>query len=343
MRWILKEKNYIVTEYYFDILKQAGELVCNKVILIDRIHKKSCDKHVDLFIVGSIVKARILFFQGYKNIIVWFQGIIPEESYMRNNSSIRKKTLEMIEKKVLEKTKLAILVSKTMKKHYEDKYKIDFTDRYYIMPCFNTNIKNESFFKDRKYKNNIFSYIGGLSPWQGIDKIFSCYKKIEELGLPNTKILVLTSEKDKALIQIKKAGIVNFEINYVKVAELPSILADVKFGFVIRDSNLVNQVATPTKLSTYLANGIIPIYSENIKDFHDQVKEYKYVLSFDSNVFIEEVTNMMMSEINAQYINNEYAKLFKSYYNVNKHRDAIAIMLKNILEKEISSKHHIRF
>lgn len=49
-------------------------------------------------------------------------------------------------------------------------------------------------------------------------------------------------------------------------------LRDVKFGFVLRDDIAVNNVATPTKLSSYLSAGVIPIYSSALKDFYEKTK-----------------------------------------------------------------------
>lgn len=319
MIWILKERNYAVTEYYFSILKEAAEKISDDVFFVDEIDKNKCRPSSDIVIVGTVTKAIMLFLKGYKNVIIWFQGVCPEESYMRNKSIIRKKVLEFIEKKVLKRTKLAIFVSQAMKEHYENKYKINIRNKYYIMPCFNTEMYKESFFKAEKYEKNIFTYTGGLSSWQGFDKIIACYENIEKLGIPNTKLLVLTPDKDQALEEIEKTSIKNYEVGYAKVEELPSILSDVKFGFIIREDNIVNQVATPTKISNYIANGIIPIYSECIRDFHTITSDYKYRISFDSIDFYNNIRELMTNNINSESIYNEYAELFSMYYNADFH------------------------
>lgn len=334
MIWILKEKNYAVTEYYFSILKEAAEKICDDVLFVDKIDNNKCSPSSDIVIVGTITKALVLFLKGYKNVIVWFQGISPEESYMRNNSIIRKKVLELIEKVVLKKTQLAIFVSKSMKEHYEKKYKIEFSGRYYIMPCFNTELSRESFFKHNKYKNNIFAYTGGLSTWQCFDEILDCYKKIEDLGIPNTKLIVLTPEKEKALEKIKNIDINNYEIGYVKIDELSHILSDVKFGFIIRDNSIVNQVSTPTKISTYVANGLIPILSENIKDFNNVTSEFRYKLCYEADNFYEKIEYLSTSEINPQNVYDEYSKLFNKYYSVNYHVEQLTSKFKQILDDE---------
>lgn len=333
MIWVIKEQNDTVTDYYFNILKRAAEIAVNTdVKIVYKIDENKSSPATDIIILGSITKAITYFFKGYKNIIVWFQGISPEESYMRNNSIVRKKVLEFIEKKVLLRTRLAIFVSHAMKDYYEEKYQIDFKNRYYIMPCYNTQISRDAFLKTDKYKNNIFAYTGGLSPWQGFDRILACYENIEKMGLPNTKLLVLTPEQEKALEEIKKTSIKNFEIGYVQVEELPQILAYAKFGFIIREDNVVNRVSTPTKLSTYTANGLIPIYSECISDFHFATKDFKYKLCIDSHNFYDRLQYLMQTKIDAESVHDEYSILFSSYYNDDYHCESVASLLKSIFK-----------
>jgi hypothetical protein len=342
MIWIIKAKNIAVTEYYFNILKEAADLICAQVIVVDSIRNLRGCKSFDLIIVGNIVTATKLFFRGYKNIIVWFQGVIPEESYLRNKSILRKTVLEQMEKLALKKSCLRIFVSRAMKEHYESKYGMMFNeDSYYIMPCFNTGLSEHSFFQKDKYKNNLFVYAGGLSSWQKFDTILSVYQGIEKLEIANTKLLILTPDKEKAMQQVEKLSIKNFEIDYLPVEELPSVLANAKFGFVIRDNSIINRVSTPTKLSTYISNGIIPIYSCYIEDFHTVTKEFQYKICFEAENFNSIIEQFMTADINPQAVYTEYSTLFEEYYNSHFHVENITIkfqrILKAVKEKNIVS------
>lgn len=330
MIWILKEENYQVTEYYFKIIQSAAMSICKDVFFVEEFQIDVKNKRTDIIVVGSIIKAIKLYFKGYKNIVVWFQGIVPEESYMRNKSTVKKKVLEIIEVNVLKKCKLAIFVSQEMKNHYENKYKLNLDDKCYIMPCFNTDIQKNSFYKKGKYENNIFAYTGTISSWQGFDKIVNCYEKIEKMNFPNTKLVILTPDKSKADEIIKGTSIKNYEIGYVKTEELPNILSDVKFGFVIRDNNDVNRVSTPTKLSTYIANGLIPIYSDSIKDFHNIIKEYTYKLNFNSQNFYNDIKIFMELDTDCDYIYKEYLSIFREYYNAEFHIKHLSKKIKEI-------------
>ena len=53
---------------------------------------------------------------------LWLQGILPEESFMRNKSYIRKYILEKIELFVLNQVNVCIFVSDYMKYYYNHKY-----------------------------------------------------------------------------------------------------------------------------------------------------------------------------------------------------------------------------
>ena len=55
----------------------------------------------------------------------------------------------------------------------------------------------QSFYSQNKYKNNTFCYVGSLSAWQCFEKTIEFYKGIEKI-VPNTKLLVYTSEQEKA-------------------------------------------------------------------------------------------------------------------------------------------------
>ena len=110
MVYIITETNTTVTNYYFNILKQSAELVTKDVRVVDDIKKINNYNVTDIIVVGSILKAFTLLLRGYKNIVVWFQGAVPEESYMKNKSKIRMMILEIIEKYVL-RNRLCVYLS----------------------------------------------------------------------------------------------------------------------------------------------------------------------------------------------------------------------------------------
>ena len=235
-----------------------------------------------------------------------------------------------MERFILKKAYFCIFVSEEMKRHYEKKYYITFDkDEYYCMPCMNTEIHPTAFDDSKKYSNNYFAYIGSLAVWQRFEDIVYIYKCIEDSGIPNCKLLVYTPQKKEAETIIEKYGVKNYYVDYVENQDLPIRLREAKYGFIIRDNTTVNRVATPTKISTYLSCGLIPIYSECIKDFADVARNMKYVVQYDSQ-YIDRIKNMSSCSINASDILMEYSKVFSTYYSPEYHVNHLRRMLDDI-------------
>lgn len=314
MYWIVRDINAVVTKHSYDIISQAAAKVSDKVVNIDGLSDLKGDRLSDVVVVGTVVNAIKVLLRGYKHVAVWFQGVLPEESYMRNKKLFRKIIMGIAEKYVLKHTDILIFLSHAMKDHYEEKYSLKFKDNWMIMPCFNTEIQKSSFSTPNKYDNNVFVYAGGLSIWQCFDKTLACYEEIEKLKLPNSKLIILTRDKNTALEKIKNTNIKNYLIDHVRPDELHKVLDIAKYGFIIRDDVIVNRVATPTKLSTYIANGLIPIYSPCIRDFHQMMKEFRFKLTYDE-YFIDNLRSMAKEEVDPKDVLSEYETIYTEYYN----------------------------
>lgn len=333
MIYVLKCNNGIVTDWYMETIGCVISELGYDIIYTNRIEEIYSNSKNTVVVVANLLDALRLWIRGYRNLIMWFQGIEPEESYMRNHSRIRMYILSCMEKFLLERVHFSLFVSNAMRKHFEVKYGITLdTNRYYCMPCQNTKIHREAFFEPTKYKNNCFAYVGSLAVWQKFEDTLDCYIKLEKLGLNNTSLLVLTPDGEQALNILKRKGVKNFEIDFVSNDELPSILKRVKYGFILREDTPVNRVATPTKISTYLSCGIIPIYSECLESFFEIAKKTNYTLRYSQNLE-KDIIELNQHEISNEDIFREYNNVFYTYYNNDIHKKNIKSLLKNILKR----------
>lgn len=333
MLWIIRDNNADATKYYLDILEKSARILNEEVKQVNSVEHAKHGKKDDIYLVTTLFDAIKILAMGRKRIFIWFQGAFSEESYMKHKSILRKKILRLIEKFILSKSEFIFFVSEEMKKYYTEQFNVKIDGKYYIMPCFNSVIVEESFYNVNKYKNNTFCYAGSLSVWQGIDTILKCYKEIESWGIPDTKLLILTSEKQKAEKLIREIGIKNYCIDYTSLESLPDVLSEAKFGFIIREDNIVNRVSTPTKISTYLANGMIPIYSECLLDFKENSKEIEYIVSFDDDNFRNNVRNFMISNLENDKIYKNFSIIFEQYFNAEYHAKQISKKTKYIYNK----------
>lgn len=330
MFYIVKERNYDATKFYLDILERSATLAGQVTKQIDSRDMGSSNSK-DIYLISNPLGAFKLSFIKKKRFIYWFQGVVSEESYMKHKSSLRRFIIQRIEKYILKKAEYIYFVSSEMKDYYSNLFGINLKENHYIMPCFNSTINKNSFLYENKYNKNIFCYAGSLSVWQGFDKILACYKYFEGLGIHGTKLLILTNEKEKAKELINLSGIKNYEIDYVQLKNIDNALSQAKFGFILREDVIVNRVATPTKISTYMANGLIPIFSECLVDFANISKDLKYTINFDEKDSAQRIRNFMLEKIDPNAVYGEYSKLFETYFSGDYHARKIAKLIKNIL------------
>ena len=107
-----------------------------------------------------------------------------------------------------------------------------------------------------------------------------------------------------------------------------------KFGFCLREDDKVNRVATPTKLSNYVASGVIPIYSKYLEDFEKIAKNSSYCIPIDNEeINIEEIIKFCRKEIDEGEIYKDFKGCFGTYYSKVYHLENLEKILVSMLQK----------
>ena len=307
------EKND-ATSYYIEIIRTAITKLTDEVKEVTSI--KEIGKN-DVVIVITIKTFFLVWAKNRKQeIYIWFQGILPEENLMMFKGL--KKYFKYAYNRILEKLALcyckkAFFVSEAMNKHYQKIYGYK-GDKHFIMPCFNQELEL-SCFNDDKYKKPTFVYAGSLASWQCVDESLKLFKKIKD-NIPNATITLLTKEKKKALDLASRYGINEITVRYIPYSELNYEMSKYKYGFLLRKDTAVNNVATPTKMNSYMACGVIPIFSDVIGDFKDALKDVRYKIAVSSsNDCINALKEIENRELNSAEILKEYKKIFETYYS----------------------------
>ena len=327
MIWIkTEEENMTVTRFYLEIIGQAFERLNQKVMYISNIDEINPNPG-DTVVVSTAPSVRKLANRKNVKIIYWAQGAWPEESYMRHASKIRFAITSWVEKAALKRADYVFFVSESMRAHYMKKYRIDFQNNYYIMPCANESFHSEAFENPDKYMDFVFCYAGATSVWQCFEETIELYAKIEE-RIPSSRLLLLVKDRELALRLLEKYGVKNYEIDFVTVDQLPERLSKVRFGFILRKPSVVNAVATPTKTLTYLSNGIIPIYSDCLEGISDIFRNCKYKIEVNEEIDLDSVIDMVKATVDAKDILEEYQSLYQQFYDRDKHILKIAEQLK---------------
>ena len=89
-----------------------------------------------------------------------------------------------------------------------------------------------------------------------------------------------------------------------------------KYGFLIRDNDPVNNVATPTKMSSYLASGVIPVFSDVIGDFKNVLSNNVYTVALDEKMNgLDRLYELEAKGFKAEDIADSFKSVFDTYYN----------------------------
>lgn len=318
--WIQRYSNADVTDYYLDIVQRAYN---RKGMRVENFNawKEMKYKKGDIVFVSGIIEAWYAVWHHY-NFEIWFQGIMPEESYLRNHSRLRFFVLSILEKIALKRSAFRIFVSEAMKQHYEHKYNMKIKHNYYIMPC-----GNEAFHKEQfGDKEDVFCYAGSINKWQCVEETVALYKKIED-AIPTSRLLLLVRDKQAAQKLVDKYGVRNYEIDFVPVSELKDRIRNAKYGFILREDIAINKVATPTKLCTYVVNGVIPIISDSLRGLDTVLKDTHYVIKLKSSLDDESVLQFMKKKIDNENLLESYHMLYMKHYDVDHHITKLSLLL----------------
>lgn len=319
------------TSHYIDIIEKAASNLGYIFYITESVTKIKFNDVILTIVPNNFLKA--LLMRPFSKTLFWSQGIEPEESWLRENNLFKYYAKNIIEYTALRFSGMQFLVSESMLNHYKDKYGINLSN-YQIMPCYNLPQKEEVNINLAKYNNPTFVYAGSLSAWQNIHETLQVYKYIENI-IPEATLTLLTEENKKAKNLIEKYEIQNAQVRYVSLLDLNEELLKYKYGFLLRKDIKVNNVSTPTKMNSYLSSGVIPIYTDAIKDFLKHIDLNNFNIRLKSNNSIEEMANTILSfennENDFSEFNIKIKKIFKSYFNDDKYIDQIKIKLRSYL------------
>lgn len=326
--------NKSVTEGYVSIIEHSLNDCGFPTTSIDTLLKSKSNKEKGIVVIESLdaIKARA---KGYKTIIVWIQGAVGYESFMRHKNPFRLLVINLIQCISMRISSLILFCSDYMKSFY--RRRLYFTKgNYYIMPCFNENIDLVSIdmFPEKKQMLNqkktiVFTYAGSLAKWQCFEETAVLYKAIERV-IPNSLFKVFVQDKQSAEAVLRKYGIERFTIDFVKPDELSAEMRGADFGFCIRKDSVVNRVATPTKLSSYVCNGVIPIYSNCLRDFDVFSEKSRFLIKDDSSI-IGRIYDLCSSSVCKRDVIEEFKRVFKDYYSCSFHQNQLVGKIRDII------------
>jgi len=192
----------------------------------------------------------------------------------------------------------------------------------------------------REKKPFSFVYAGTLFSWQCFEDTVALYKEIERVN-PKAKFYIYTREQEQASEILKQYDVQNYELLFVRLEQLDEELSQYEYGFLIREDHCINNVSTPTKMNSYLAVGLVPIYTNVIEDFEQHIDLKEYTFKFDFSFPKREIAQQIIAQSQVDY--RAYLSIceenFKGYYDdeYNEHQ-IINKLIKKILDERTSGK-----
>ena len=266
----------------------------NEIIWADVIH---CRGHV-----GSAFAINLLErFNLQKPIIADIRGAIVDELAGKNNllSHYYSKAAERIEKKVFNKANYLFFVSDNMQKYYKNKY--NYNQRSSVFPTivneqffYKSNSLREEYRQKLKIGNRItYIYIGGVDHWQNLDKIILKFDEINKKNPGKYFFIILTNNINwvKNFCLKNKINTENIHIDHVPYNEVGKYLNASDYGIIIRKNNIINYVASPTKVNEYLACGLkiindIEQIGKNECFLEKEYKPLKKIIIEQNNIYV---------------------------------------------------------
>lgn len=224
----------------------------------------------------------------------------------------------------------AVFVSNALYSRYE---KWINTNTIGIIPCPVAESKfyfnRDKRYKLRSYYNisneiNVFMYSGSMVAYQAVEQQIILYRKILERN--NHIIFYLTSDVAIAKKTFKEFPQDRFIIKSVPFTEMNDYYNLADFSFLIRDSLILNFVASPTKFGEYCLTGLPVIMNDTVE------QAYKSALSLGNFIDIntldtfnitrfddtrrEEVANHAKLIYSRNVLNEKYKLIYSQIGNV---------------------------
>lgn len=238
---------------------------------------------------------------------IWdVHGAVPEETAFQGDTAQAQK-FEEFEALAASKADVILVVSNAMGRHLCSKYGSHLKQKILTLPIIT---KYEALPRGEEKDTELLPkviYAGGVDKWQQIPLMLQTITDAYDRASwhiftqdPGTFLALMPEKlKDK-----------NIPVQTVSRDELLRIYPEYSFGFLLRDSNILNVVSCPTKLVEYIALGIIPILEEvRIGDFTDLGLQYITKDDFAAGKIPDREERDTMRAANSEV----YGKLFDQY------------------------------
>ena len=227
---------------------------------------------INRFMTDS-VNAEMCQLLNKKNVkTIWdVHGSVPEEYFMYG-SELGKQIGDEVESFFYHHADVIVVVNNAMKRHLMKKHG-ECEATFVVMPIFNIDIKTRHNKIDLQKGSDkpLIVYAGGTQKWQNVGLMQSV---MEQTG-DNYNYKIFVPNPAEFNEGWEGGNRENILVDSRSPEELAQEYASCDYGFVLRDADVVNYVACPTKIIEYIQYGIVPVMkTTEIGDFVELGMQY---------------------------------------------------------------------
>lgn len=260
------------------LLAVIGLLIHNRIIYLHSIY--GCLRGIDTL---------LLYVPGVFRILD-MHGVVPEELRYLNAPRLLRICAAFAEKTGVMRAHYIITVTQQMLVHVKQKYSIK--PLSIVLPIFGSSdvaenskpsVDTTSFFGSSIEEKPCIIYAGGTQAWQQLPRMFDAIMMQSTLA----RYLVLTHTPPELPPGFSELMANNSHICMTGLppSQVLEVYPHFQYGFILRETNVVNRVACPTKMIEYLEHDLIPIMlSPELGDFADMGLRYLPLDIFEQGI-----------------------------------------------------------
>ena len=190
--------------------------------------------------------------------------------------------LDKVEAAIVQDADSLICVSNAFKRYLVTRYGLP-EDRVEVIP---TAVDTDTFRFDHRARERVrrslgiasklvVAYSGSAHEWEVPDHILRAFRMVAGRRR-DSHLLILTTQPAELERAVARAGVPTEAVHVLSVQHrlVPQYLSAADVGLLIREDNLVNRVAAPTKFAEYLACGVPVLVSKGIGDTEAVISSY---------------------------------------------------------------------
>lgn len=173
-------------------------------------------------------------------------------------------------------------VSSPLSKLMKDRY--GYKGPTQVIPCWGESIPDEDLTIDSKMRMRkalkilpnqfVWTYVGSAAPWQATGPMLSWFREMRAQDAKHLLLIVSDEPKEfEKIIAEKKLDPASVVLKSATKKETLRLLRSADAAILLRETNAINRVASPMKVSDYLSVGLPLLISDQVGDLSHWIRK----------------------------------------------------------------------